>query len=104
MLTKKKQLFRGNLLDLNIRTITNNATVTNDDFSVVANASSNTIDVTMPLSPLTKLVVNISCLNSDFAVTIKMNGKNFYDSSSDILIFKGENIAMQYDGTRWIGV
>lgn len=82
---------------------TSDYTLTELDYSIVADATSNPITITLPLNPAIGQVYNIACLNSDNAVYLSLNGKNFYNSSSNIRLFKGENLTIQYDGTQWIG-
>jgi len=72
------------------------------DYTIVADGSSATVTVTLPASPTSGQIFNIACLDSTNAVTIDFNGKNFYDSSSNETLFKGENIKLHYDGTQWV--
>lgn len=88
----------------NITTKINDYTVTSLDYSVVADATNNSVTITLPASPKTGQEFNISCLNSTYAVEIDFNGKNFYDSSSNEKLFKGENLTVHYNGTVWVGV
>jgi len=81
----------------------NDYTITAADYSVVADGSSNTVTISTPLSPVTGQIFNVACLDSTFLVDIDFNGKSLYDSSSNLVLIKGENIKVQYDGTRWIG-
>jgi len=73
------------------------------DGIIVINAASNSVEILLPASPITSKIYNIACINSTFPATINFNSKNFYDSATDEKIFKGENLTIQYDGTRWIG-
>jgi len=82
---------------------TNDYTLTELDYSLVIDATSNPVTITLPLNPKIGQVYNLACLNSDNAVEINFNGKNFYDSSSNGILFKGENLTIQYDGTQYIG-
>jgi hypothetical protein len=85
-----------------IRTVTSDDTFTADDYTIVADASSNTVTVLLPDAPGKGIIYNLACLNSTNAVEMDFNGKNFYDSSDNEAMFKGENLKVQYDGTQWV--
>lgn len=86
-----------------VATKTNNYQVLATDYSLVGDGTSNTVTFTMPSSPAAGQIWNFACLNSTFQVDVDFNGKNFYDSSGNELLFKGENLKIQYDGTQYIG-
>jgi len=86
-----------------IETKTSDYTMTNFDYAIVADGTSNTVTIDLPPSPETGQVHNIVCIDSTNAVDIDPNGKNFYGSASNITIVAGENIKFQYDGTQWVG-
>ena len=73
------------------------------DYTIVIDASSNDVEIKLPASPNTGQVFNIACFDSSFVSEVNFNGKNFYSSSSNELIFAGENLKVQYNGTYWVG-
>ena len=78
-------------------------TVTNADYCIVIDATSNTVTIQLPAAPETGRVVNVACLNSTYLADIAFNGKNFYASSANEALIAGENLTVMYDGTRWVG-
>ena len=78
-------------------------TATSADHNIVADGTSNTVTITLPASPTTGQVLNISCLNSTFSVDIDFNGKNYYDSAANENLYKGSNVRIIYDGAQWVG-
>jgi hypothetical protein len=86
-----------------IKTVVEDYPVQGRDFTIVVDASSTAVTVTLPSEPTKGKVYNIACLDSTNAVQVDFNGKNFYDSSDDETLFKGENLKVQYDGTKYIG-
>jgi len=85
-----------------IRTVTSDDTFTADDYTIVADASSNTVTVLLPAEPSKGIIYNLACLDSTYAVDMDFNGKNLFDSSDNEPLFKGENLKVQYDGTQWV--
>jgi len=85
-------------------TITDNYTVLEDDYSIIVDGTSNAVTITLPTTPLTGKIYNISCLNSDNTVEIDFNGKLLYTSSANEPLYEGENLSLQYTGSMWIGV
>jgi hypothetical protein len=79
-----------------------NYTITNSDYAIVADGSSNTVTLTMPASPVTGQEFNISCINSDYAVDIDFNGNYIYDSSENEPLYKGENLKLMFNVTYWV--
>ena len=73
------------------------------DYTIVADGSDNTVTIQLLPDPHKGRTYNVACLNSDNQVDIDFNGKNFYDSADNELLFKGENLKIQYDGTQWVG-
>lgn len=86
-----------------VATKTADYTATASDETIVADGTSNTVTITLPASPETGKVFNIACLDDTFAVDVDFNGKNYYDSSDNEQLFKGENLIVIYDGTQWVG-
>ena len=83
-------------------TKTSNYLVLDTDYQIVVDASSNTVTVTLPLSPATGQCFTIACLDSTFQVDIDFNGKDFYNSSDNEILFDGENVVLRYGGVFWV--
>ncbi len=84
----------------NISTKTNDYTLTDNDRTIIADGSINSVTIYLPLAPVTGIVYNIKCKDSTHLVTINGNGKTI-DSSNTINLIKHETISVQYDGTEW---
>ncbi len=83
----------------NIRSITTktaNYTILESDYTILADASSNTVTLTLPASPNTGQVFNIKAIDSTYLITVAGNGKNI-DGSSSITITADDSITIQYD-------
>lgn len=81
----------------------NDYTIIESDHSVVIDASSNTVTITMPADPGGGVIYNVACQEDTFTADINWNGKLFYDEAANLQLYKGENLTMQYDGIKWIG-
>ena len=83
---------------------TNDYTILNSDYTIVANGASNTVTITLPTSPNTGQIYNIKSKDSTNTVTIARNGKNIDGDASDVTLISKENVKLQYDGvdTWWI--
>jgi hypothetical protein len=81
---------------------TANYTMTTSDRYVTIDGTSNTVAITLPVSPVSGQYYDIACINSTFACTINPNGKAIYTSTAIQPIYIGENISLRYDGTRWV--
>ena len=77
-------------------------TLTPADYSITADGSSADVAVSTPASPKAGQMYNVACLDSTNIVEVDFNGKNFYDSSANQRLFKGENLRLIYDGTQWV--
>lgn len=86
----------------NVRNEVNDYTVVPTDGTIIADGTSNTVTITLPAAPATGQVFNIACINSTNAVDVDFNSKNFYDSATNEVLFKGENLTVQYNGTYWV--
>lgn len=86
-----------------IVTVTEDYTATNKDRTIIIDASANDVEVTLPAFPDTGKKFNIVCLDSTNTAEVNFNSKNFYDSSANEVLFKGENLKTMYDGTQYIG-
>ena len=85
-----------------IKTVTSDYTISGYD-TVIVDATSNTVTVTLPASPNTSDKYNVVCFDSTYAVDIDFNSNNFYTSSANQKLVKGENLVVMFDGTQWIG-
>lgn len=78
---------------------TSDLTLDTTNHTVVADGTSNTVDITLPPSPDNGRAVVVICENSDNTVQILRNGKNITGVAEDVEIFEGEVIKLQYDST-----
>lgn len=89
----------------NVRSIVAKAadyTITSDDYTIIADGTSNTVTLSLPASPNEGQIFNIKCKDSTFTVTIDRNGKNIDGDASDFEIVEDESVTLQYDGTEWL--
>jgi len=73
--------------------------MTNTDYAVIADANSNTVTITLPLSPVTGQEIKVICSDSTNVVTVGRNGKLLSGNASDDTIVKGEVVILNYDST-----
>lgn len=82
-----------------IRTETNDYTIVATDYSVLADATSNTVDISLPASPTQGQIFNVFCINSTFTCTIVRNGNNINGAASDQALLVTESATLQFDAT-----
>ena len=58
--------------------------VTNLDYTILIDCSSNTVTVTLPASPSTGKIYNLKCIEDNFTCTINRNGNNIGGDASNI--------------------
>jgi len=74
-------------------------TVTNTDYTVLADGTSDTVVISLPSTPLQGQIFNVSCINITNACSIGRNGKNIDGGTSDISLALDQNVQLQYDTT-----
>lgn len=87
--------------NLAIVTKTANYTATVNDFTILADATSGAVTITLPLAPVAQQIFNIKAINVTNTVTVAGNGKTIDGSSSAQLKVINACITVQYDGTAW---
>jgi len=91
-------------LTLPIVSKTANYTVLATDYTILVDASSTAVTITLPASPSEGQLWNIKVKDSTNTVTISPNGNNLDGESSDIALIEDESITVQADnsGDFWI--
>lgn len=87
-----------------ITTVTANYTITADDYTVLSDATSGAITITLPAaSALTNRLFNIKKIDSTGnTVTIAPSGADTIDGSTSAIIeLQWVNVVVQSDGTNW---
>ena len=80
-----------------LRTETSDYTITSSDWTILADATSNTVTITLPASPNQGQVFNIKCIDSTNTCTIARNGNNIDGTANDINIVATDSVTMQFD-------
>jgi len=85
-------------------TKTNDYTVDADDYLIIADATSNTVTISLPLAPVTtRGVFKIKCIDDSFACDVDGNGNNIDGSGSNFQIYKDEVLTLLYDAVKgWL--
>jgi len=93
---------RGKINSVSVKTA--DYTLIETDYTIVADGTSNTVDITLPASPNTGQIFNVKCKNSTFTVTVARNSKNIDGDASDVTLIEDESVTLQYDGVDswWI--
>lgn len=95
--TKNLTVTEGNIRAL--RTETADHAVLATDYTILADASSNTVTITLPSSPTQGQIFNIFCIDSTYTCNVARNGKNINGAASDQPLLATESITVQYDST-----
>ena len=82
-----------------ITTKTADYPITEDDYTILADATSGTVTITLPASPNQGQIFNIKCINATFTCTIARNGNNIDGSASDLTLALNEAKTLQYDSS-----
>jgi len=82
-----------------LRTETSDHTVIASDYTILADATSNTVDITLPASPVQGQIFNIKCIDSTFTCTVDRNGKNIDGAASDINLVATDTVVLQFDSS-----
>jgi len=82
-----------------IRTITNDDLIVSTDYTILADATSNTVTVSLPASPEEGRIYNVKCINDTFTCDISGNGNNIDGSASNIVLAVTDSLTFQYDST-----
>lgn len=83
----------------NSEIITSNRIVTDEDFTLLLDASANSIIATLPASPIHGQLYHIKCIDNTFACTIDRNGNLIDGQEWDFVFTVTEAITIQYNST-----
>lgn len=83
-----------------LRAETSDYDVAATDSTILADATSNTVTISLPAAPTQGQVYNIKCINATFTCTVDGNG-NTIDGNASIILIQDEAITVHYDGTEW---
>jgi hypothetical protein len=88
-------------------TKTSDYTATNTDYTILADATSNTVTISLPNAteampelPTERGVYQIKCLNDTYACKVSGNGNAIDGSTDDFQIYKDESLTVIYDSTN----
>jgi hypothetical protein len=91
---------KGSIHTISVKTA--DYTLTDTDFTILADASNNAVTITLPLIPTQGQVYNIKCINSTFVCTIARNGNTIDELDSDLNVVATNSVTIQYDATyKW---
>ena len=79
------------------RTIISDDVIVATDYSILVDATNNTVTLLFPANPNDGQIFNIFCINSTFTCTVSGNGKNMNGSANDKTLLATESITAQYD-------
>lgn len=86
-----------------IRTITSDDTFVNTDYTILIDASANTVDALLPASPTQGQVFVAFCIDATFACTIARNGNNINGAATDRTLAQLQSETYQFDNTYgWV--
>ena len=80
-----------------IATKTEDYTLVDSDNTILADATNNTVTVSLPASPTHGQVFNVKAINSDFAVTVDRAGKLIDGVASNLTLVATSSSTLQYD-------
>lgn len=90
-------------IGLPIATKTSDYTLTKDDYTVLLNASSNTVTGNLPTAVgIEDTIYNIKCIDDTFTCDIDPSGTEEIDGdNANFELIKDEIITIQSDGSNW---
>lgn len=92
----------GGSLGLSIKTVSVDYTLTKDDFTLLADGSSNSVTLTLPLAKdVVRRIYVIKAIDVSNTVTITTSGENIDHSSNYVFSIQDEVVKLQSDGTQW---
>lgn len=89
------------LVTPHILTTTSDVTLTNGNDYVMADASSNTVTITLPTLAERQRPFHIKAINTTFAVTVDANGSETIDGYLTKTILLNSTLKIISDGTQW---
>ena len=86
-----------------ISTKTANYTIVGTDYTILADATSNTVDISLPASPTQGQIFNIKCIDATFACTVARNGNDIDGVAADLTLVLDESVTVQYSSSYgWV--
>lgn len=82
-----------------IATKINDYTLLSTDYTILVDASSNTVDITLPAAPISGQGFIIKAIDSSFTVTVDRNGKLIDNAASDLTLTATNSVMLQYSST-----
>ncbi len=73
------------------------------DHTIIADATDESIEITLTASPSAKDSFNIAVLDSTNTVQINFNGQKYYKDLSNKVLFREENLTLHFSGSEWVG-
>ena len=92
-------LFKQSQATKEIKTVVNNYLILETDYSILADATSNAVTVTLPLAPNNGRVYNVKCINDTFTCTVAGNGKNIDGVLADKTLVSPNSLTLQFTST-----
>lgn len=83
---------------------TTDYTVTSSNRTIFADATNNTVDISLPVNPSQGMVVNIKCIGDTFTCRILRNGNNIDGAANDLTLALNVSRTLQYDSTYGWGI
>lgn len=86
------------------RTETSDYAIDDSDNTIFADATSNTVTITLPASVIQGQTFTVKCINATFTCTVARNGNNIDGAASDKTLVLNESFTFQYDASSgwWI--
>ena len=85
-----------------IRTETNDHLIVASDYTIFADASSNTVNVSLPATPNQGQIFRVFCTDSTFTCTVLRNGNSINGVAADQTLLATEALTVQFDTTyKW---
>lgn len=86
-----------------IRIITTNDTLTETDFNLILDGSSNSVSGTLPTAiGIIGKIYNIKCINDTFSCTAETFDDQTIDGETNFELFENESITVQSDNVNWV--
>lgn len=91
-------------VDIDIQTVSNNYTTSQNDGTILVNASANPVTIYLDATAATGQNHTIKCIDDTFTVLISPNGNNLDTDTDDFEIFQDESVTVRADSSNnwWI--
>ncbi len=93
----------GNIRGLSTKTT--DYTILPTDYTILADASSNPVTITLPASPKQGQIFHVFCIDSTFTCTVERNGNNINGDAEDRRLVVNQSESYQFDNTaKWVAI